>query len=451
MASTTKPLVLIGCTPIYGHVSPIRAIAKGLISKGYEVTFVSSSHWRKIVEEIGASYVSIEGYGDYYEAELESRWPERFKLPPGPIQLKYDIENTFIKCIPSQHEAMQVALKQLKEQHPDRPIIQLSEAAFFGALPVVNGAGSVKPEATLGVGIIPMTLSSVDLAPFGPGIPPDSSPEGLKRNKAMAAGFQQAFTETESLFASQFEIVGAKKPSHSLFDAPYLSPDRFVQMCIPSAEYPRSDALSTIRFAGGLPKGDYDPLAAKQLTWWDEVANNNGKKKIVGVSQGSLALDYTELIIPTLEAFKDRKDILVVVALGSKDAKLPEGTPIPPNARVADWIPFDDLLPNSEVFISNGGYGAFQHAIKNGTPLIVAGDSEDKPETATRAEFCGIGVNLRTGKPTPEALRNAVDEILSNPKYKTRGKELEAEMATFDPISVVAQQIDELAAGHHLS
>jgi len=90
---------------------PIRVIAKYLVEQGYDVTFVCSNHYRKAVEDIGCTFVPINGYGDYYEGELETRWPERNSLPPGPIQLAYDIENCFVKAIPSQHEALQVALK----------------------------------------------------------------------------------------------------------------------------------------------------------------------------------------------------------------------------------------------------------------------------------------------------------------------------------------------------
>jgi UDP:flavonoid glycosyltransferase YjiC (YdhE family) len=218
-------------------------------------------------------------------------------------------------------------------------------------------------------------------------------------------------------------------------------------MCAPSAEYQRSDAPSTIRFAGGLPKGKRD--AVELPVWWSEIKTS--RKKIVAVSQGSICQNHSDLSIPTMEAFKDREDILVVVALGKKGASLPEGTIVPSNARVADFVPFDDLLPFCSTFITNGGYGAFQHSIANGTPIVVGGASEDKPEVAARAEWTGMGLNLKTGTPTPEAIRNAVDEILGNQKYKKRALELEAEMAAFDPMSVVAKNIDELAAGTPLS
>ena len=52
--------------------------------------------------------------------------------------------------------------------------------------------------------------------------------------------------------------------------------------------------------------------------------------------------------------------------------------------------------------VTNGGYGAVQRALTTGVPLVVAGDTEDKPEVAARVEWFGAGVNLRTGAPTAE-------------------------------------------------
>lgn len=59
--ASLKPLVLISVTPVYGHLMPIRAIGKELIARGYEVTFVTGSPYKKLLEDIGASHVPLEG------------------------------------------------------------------------------------------------------------------------------------------------------------------------------------------------------------------------------------------------------------------------------------------------------------------------------------------------------------------------------------------------------
>jgi UDP:flavonoid glycosyltransferase YjiC (YdhE family) len=271
----------------------------------------------------------------------------------------------------------------------------------------------------------------------------DNSPEGRERNKAMVKSVYEGFlAPANKMFGEQVEKLGGSMPKAHIMDITYTAPDRFLQMCTPSVEYPRSDAPSSLRFAGGLPKGKRDAFINKP-SWWNKV-ENPGAKKVVAVCQGSLALNYAELTIPSIEALKDRQDITLVVALGKKGASLPNDISIPSNTLIADFIPFDDLLPLCSVFISNGGYGGFQHAISNATPLIIAGATEDKPEVAARAEWAGIGVNLKTGTPTPKAIREAVDQVLGDVKYKKRAEELQEEMKEFDPIGEVARNIDEL-------
>ncbi|KAH8597153.1 putative UDP-glucuronosyltransferase 2A3 [Bisporella sp. PMI_857] len=447
MTSPMKPLILIGCTPIYGHFMPIRAIAKDLISRGYEVTFLASPPFKKYLDSIGASYAPIEGYAAFSENfndDIASKWPERNTLPPGPAQLLFDTEHCFIQTIPSQHESFQKALKKLKETHPGRPIININEGLFLGHIPTRYGAPGYQADAVINIGILPMALLSDDAAPFGPGLLPDPSPAGRERNKAMNKGLkEEVMAGPQKAFEEELNKLGAKNGGKFFIEAAFFSPDRFLQMCTPSVEYPRSDAPAHIRFVGGLPKGHRDPFT-NAPSWWSEVTDNK-TKKIVAVSQGSVALNYEELIIPTMTAFASNPDILVVVALGAKGAALPAGTAVPENARVADFIPFDELLPHCAVFVTNCGYGAFQHAIGNGTPLVAAGISEDKFEVAARAEWAGVAINLRTQTPTVEQVRESVEEVLANPKYKARATELEKEMASFDPMGIVANTIEELA------
>jgi UDP:flavonoid glycosyltransferase YjiC (YdhE family) len=269
------------------------------------------------------------------------------------------LEEVFIKSIPSQFEAAQIALKALNDQNPGRPIIVLNEGVFLGSLPSLAKAPGIRPTATIGIGIVPLALSSIDTAPFGPGLPPDSSPEGRERNKVMYEGVKtQLLGKTQATYLQIMGSLGAEAAGLSFFiDSWYTLPDRFLQMCIPSVEYPRSDSPPSIRFAGGLPKGHRDAYTDPP-TWWGEIVGNKSKK-IVLVSQGTLAANFSDLVVPTMIGLEDREDITVVVALGRKGATLPEGTVVPANVRVGDFVPFDDVLPYCAAFVSNGRLRGF--------------------------------------------------------------------------------------------
>lgn len=67
MAPQTKPVVLVCSTPVSGHIIPMQAIAKRLVVDGYHVYFVSGSGYRQQVEATGASFIPVQGYGDFYD------------------------------------------------------------------------------------------------------------------------------------------------------------------------------------------------------------------------------------------------------------------------------------------------------------------------------------------------------------------------------------------------
>ncbi|KAH8804707.1 putative UDP-glucuronosyltransferase 2A3 [Xylogone sp. PMI_703] len=450
MADNSKPLILACSTPIIGHLSPFREICRRIIERGYDVTLVTGSAFRPLVEAIGANFVPLEGYADFTEADINVRWAARNDLPPGPEQLLYDIENIFLNSIPEQTNALQRATKILKEAHPGRKIVVLSETSFFGSIALKLGAADPSIAGVVGVGLIPIVLSSVDLAPFGLGLPPENSPEGKARYAALRQQFDDLiYSKLIPICIAKIKEAGAVKqfPDFAFtLDLPYLVDDRFVQMCTPSIEYHRSDAPPTLRFSGGLPRSP-----AKNVThppWWGEMtAAASQGKKIAFVCQGTIAIDVKELVLPTLEAFKSNPEWIVVASLGRKGLTLPDGTVVPENAYVEDYILFDEILRYSSVFVTNGGYGAMQHGIYSGVPMIMAGATEDKPEVSTRAEWAGIAVNLRTATPTSEQIKNAAEELTTNPKYKKRVEELQEEMKGFDPVGVVISNIEEVAAG----
>ena len=263
--------------------------------------------------------------------------------------------------------------------------------------------------------------------------------------------FKAVFSTPQEAFREILRDLGGDAGDEFLADAPFLWPDRFLQMCPASMMYPRSDAPKSLRFAGGMPKvaasTDKTKLPSEKPVWWTDVANNPEKKDIVFVCQGTVRLDWHDIVVPTMQALQDRPNTLVVAALGQKRAALDSSIPVPENARIADYIPFDEILPLSSVFVGNGAYGGVRPSLAHGTPLVVAGDSEDKPEMCAIAEWIGVAVNLKTGNPTKEALRAGIDKVLSDPKYKEAALRVKADMDSSNPLGAITENINEVLTG----
>ncbi|WP_373285500.1 glycosyltransferase [Agromyces bauzanensis] len=107
-------------------------------------------------------------------------------------------------------------------------------------------------------------------------------------------------------------------------------------------------------------------------------------------------------------------------------------------------------MPKTDVFVTNAGYGGTQCALSHGVPLVAAGDTEDKPEVSMRAARAGVGVNLRTGTPTADAVRRAIDAVLADRAYRSRAQVLAARIRQYDTFADIEAELEaelEAAAG----
>lgn len=93
MAIRVKPLLLICSTPVSGHIVPMISVAKHLVIRGYDVCFVSGSGYREQVEAVGASFISVEGYGDYYDLTSWDLDPDCMRPPSVIFQTFFYLSN----------------------------------------------------------------------------------------------------------------------------------------------------------------------------------------------------------------------------------------------------------------------------------------------------------------------------------------------------------------------
>jgi UDP:flavonoid glycosyltransferase YjiC (YdhE family) len=139
--------------------------------------------------------------------------------------------------------------------------------------------------------------------------------------------------------------------------------------------------------------------------------------------------------------------VLVVATTGGRPIEaIPSA--VPSNARVASFLPFEWLLPRVDVLVTNGGYGSVNQALSFGVPLVTAGTTEDKADVNARVAWSGVGLNLATNEPTPEALRAAVRTVLDRPAYRMRASQMAGEFARIDTRSEVLSIISEVVAHH---
>jgi UDP:flavonoid glycosyltransferase YjiC (YdhE family) len=191
------------------------------------------------------------------------------------------------------------------------------------------------------------------------------------------------------------------------FEAMMKLADAYLQLTEARFEFPRADLPSSVRFVGTPP---IIPNQVPLPPWADEL---DGKRKVVLVTQGTVANhDFSLLVTSTLAALADQPDLLVVVTAGGRPVEAIPG-PSPANARLASYLPFEWILPKTDVFVTNGGYGSVNQAMSFGVPIVCAGLTEDKADVNAHIGWSEIGIDLKTNAPTLQMLRDAIQTYLT--------------------------------------
>ncbi|GAA5193841.1 glycosyltransferase [Rugosimonospora acidiphila] len=424
--------VVIASTPAQGHVAPLLTVATDLVRRGHEVVVHTGSRFGQRAQETGARFVPLRGLADFDERTFPGSLPGREEVPEGPERIGFDLVHGVINPMADQYEGLRALLADFPAS------VVLVDIMFLGILPI-SGLPREERPTTATVGILPPVFDSVDTAPFGTGIPPLPGEAGRARNRAMYEQMRQLTAPLQEYAAKGLADLGVQLDD-SLFNFIAHAQDHYLQLTVPSFEYPRGDWPEGFRFVGALPP---DPGGDFELPdWWGELTAG---RPVVTVTQGTLENnDLSALVEPTLRALAEL-DVTVVAATARPDGpdavRASLGT-VPANARLAGFVPFDRLLPLSDVLITNGGYGGVHAALHHGVPLVVAGESQDKPEVAARVEWSGAGVSLHSGRPGEAAIRAAVTSLLAEPTFRTRARELRAEFAGYDPLETIAQVVE---------
>lgn len=423
------PEILIASCPPVGHISPLLNVARGLVARGDRVTVLTSARHADRIRAVGAEPRPLPLGADYDDSAFDEL-PGRAETS-GIARINFDVENVFVRPLPYQFSALQELLAG------NRYDAVLTDAFFLGVLPLLLNRNISRPPI-LAYSTMPLLLSSRDTAPGGPGITPMPGIVGRLRNRVLALVTQNILLRPSQRAADRMlDALGLPTLPVFVFDSAVLA-DRVISPTIPEFEYHRSDLPAHVRFVGAvhpLPSDKFVPPP-----WWDALYSG---RPVVHVTQGTVDnADLTRLIEPTIKALA-HEDVTVVATTGGRLVSQIR-MPLPANTYVAEYLPHDVLLPVVDVMVTNGGYGAVQRALSSGVPLVVAGDTEDKPEVAARVEYFGAGVNLRTGTPTASEVRHAVREVLDTPAFRDSARGLQSAFARRDGIAEIAALIDEV-------
>jgi UDP:flavonoid glycosyltransferase YjiC (YdhE family) len=344
------------------------------------------------------------------------------------------LEGIFINPMIPQFRGLQAILKNFPAE------VVIYETCFTGMFPMLLDPRSERP-AGICLEITAPALDRADGAPWGAGLLPSNDPERRKEyaeiahdlNKKKDLPIRRA---ADKLLAD----IGLPPLPASFMESSAALADLILQPCTPSFEFPLREPEEKLHFIGALlPSGAGDvPEQIKEA--------KKAGRKIILVSQGTVANnDLGKLLAPTILGLGDREDLLILVTTGGKPI---ENIPcrLAPNTVASQYLNFAEILPDVAVLVAFGSYGTVTQTLSFGVPMVVAGMGEDKPEVTARVTWTGTGIALATDKPTPEQVRDAVNQILINPEYRASAQKLAQEFAAYDSTKRLPELVEELVA-----
>ncbi|KXH62958.1 MGT family Glycosyltransferase [Colletotrichum salicis] len=405
---------LLHCFSATGHVLPMQAVARELVERGHEVVWTTIAPQEQRVLASGATFVAVEEVVKI-DANLEGA---------NPKDMAETAEVMFRGRVTAQVTDIRRVLKTFK------PDFVLNDALPQGVAALYE-LGEIPQYATLGV--VPLYL-------------PDIGPEPIEHAAQSALGL--LISQPQLVLPTinpEREKLGL--PALKVTDTYSYSPFLHIQASCPSLEFQKGPEpiLPQAQYVGPL----VTRLAGASVgvpIWWQDVVD---AKSIIGITQGTFAMDPTSLIIPAIKALQNDKSHLLVVPSKLAD-EIRDKVKVEDNVRIADWVPYDLLLPRCRLLVTNGGYGSVTQALSHGVPLVCAGTSEDKKDTAARVTWVGAGIDLKTDTPSVDQVRDAVHKVLNETSYRenaTRiGNELNAQGGAKRACDLLEKAVVELSS-----
>lgn len=412
-----------------GHFNPLTGLAVHLKNIGCDVRWYTSSIYSDKISKLQIPHYTLKKALDVTGENVDQVFPERTKIKGQIKKLTFDMINAFILRGPEYYY-------DIVDIHKEFPFdLMIADCAFAG-IPFVKDKMGI-PVIT--IGIMPLSGTSKDLPPAGLGMTPSYSWLGRAKQAVLRlAANKILFAKPNQVLHKMLDEYGIPHNHETVFDLLMKKSTLFLQSGTPQFEYFRSDMGKNIRFVGALL-----PYSSKKMSkpWFDERLTQY--QQIVIVTQGTVERNVEKIIVPTLEAFKDSDILVLATTGGSGTAELKKRFP-QKNLIIEDFIPFADIMPYADAYITNGGYGGVMLGFENRLPLVVAGVHEGKNEINARIGYFKLGVNLKTETPKPKQIKQAIEKVISDETYKANVVRLSKDFRNYDPAALCERYVLEV-------
>ena len=118
--------------------------------------------------------------------------------------------------------------------------------------------------------------------------------------------------------------------------------------------------------------------------------------------------------------------------------------------RIADFLPGIEAAKRASVVISNGGSPTSHQALAAGTPVLGLPANMDQHLSMFYTSATGAGEMLRSDRASARNIREYLQRLLSEPRYKTNAGRIQKAFASYDAPARFRAVLDGLRAQDRL-
>ena len=418
--------------PYPGHIHPNVAIAHALADRGHEIAFYTGGSLTPSLE--------AEGFRCFPFRHVDEARVERMVLDLDAMSLEWWsgrrrkalLREWLLGTIDAQLQDLSAVLSEWRAD------VLVCDPAMWGPLLVLQ-------EKTR----IPLAVMSYVAACMLPG--PDGPIVGLPLPRARGTIARVG----RRVLRSVAHAVGAdvRRTAEEIRARHGLAPTRttvtafagqmplYIVPSAPAYDRHRRDLPPSVRYVG--PCQWDKPGSAAAAPWLGSLPQG---RPVVYVTEGTMHSKPPMLLRAAIRGLSSLDATVIVTTGKHRDPdSIGLGT-FPANTRVERFVPHSDLLPRTDVVVTTGGTGTVLAALAAGVPLVVVPMAWDQPENAWRIAEAGAGIRLAPGRCTPDAVRAAVERVLSEPSFKENARRLASEFLTYGGAAQAATLLEDLSS-----
>jgi zeaxanthin glucosyltransferase len=402
--------------PHTGHLNPMLALACELQGRGHTTTFFQIPDVEQSVSRARVGFCRVAE--KQMPVGTVQKWDEELSRLTGVAGLRFTLETILLQ----QSEAFFRVLPQALLANGINALV-IDQVAVYGGL-IAERLGI--PFVSVANGI-PMNRDD-ELPPCFTSWNPWQGRIGRMRNRAgyLFAGYLARFVQ---------ELIRKQRRFWGLTENPSRKwrPLAGVAQLPKCLEFPRTSIPSNFHYAGPF----FDRRTRPEETWRRTASD----KPLVYASMGTLLNGRGHIFCAIAEACA-RANVELIMSLGGGPLSRKYMGSLPGNPTVMPYAPQLAILKHAALVITHAGLNTALETLRHGIPMVAIPITSDQPGVAARLAWAGAAEIVPESRISPEKLCHAVRHVLSDVRFRSSARRLQAEICSVNGVQRAADIVE---------